>query len=316
MKKRMISVLLMLVLLLTFCGCGVKEDTNGNKNNETFSFEDLKGNRFVFASGAGAWSTELFIKEDGSFSGKYLDSDMGSIGDGYPNGTRYFSAFSGQFTEPEKVNAYTYKISVATISYENEVNTEEILDEILYYYCEAQGLVGTEELLIYLPGAPISELPEDYMIWAKGSAYIEEGMTELPFYGLYNEAQQSGFSSYNVKESLEIRVGFTQEQAAEIEKSIQNDDLTQLEYNEKSQLLYQIWDSDLNAIWSELKVILDEEAFDELLQEQRAWIQTKETEVKEAGAEYEGGSIQPMVMSLKAAELTKTRVYELLEYLE
>ena len=187
---------------------------------------------------------------------------------------------------------------------------------MLYHYSEAQGIAGTEEILIYLPGAPISELPEDYMIWAKGSAYIEEGTTELPFYGLYNEAQQCGFSSYNVKESLNTRVAFTEEQAAEIEKSIQNDDLTQFEYNEKSQVLYQIWDSDLNAIWSELKIVLDEDAFDELLQEQRAWIQAKETEVKEAGAEYEGGSMQPMVMNLKAAELTKIRVYELLEYLD
>ena len=42
----------------------------------------------------------------------------------------------------------------------------------------------------------------------------------------------------------------------------------------------------------------------------------KEKEVAEAGAEYEGGSIQPMVMNLKAAEMTKARVYELLELLE
>ena len=77
-----------------------------------------------------------------------------------------------------------------------------------------------------------------------------------------------------------------------------------------------MWDSDLNAIWRELKVFLDDESFDKLLQEQREWIATKEAEVKEAGAEFEGGSMQPMVMNQKAAELTKIRVYELLEYLE
>ena len=37
---------------------------------------------------------------------------------------------------------------------------------------------------------------------------------------------------------------------------------------------------------------------------------------QDAGALYEGGSMQPMVISQKAAELTKERVYQLLEYLE
>ena len=307
MKRRLIAFVFSFLMLASLCACGSKE--------ETFSFEELKGNRFVFASGAGAWSTELTIGADGSFKGKYHDSEMGSIGPGYPNGTRYYSEFSGKFVNPEKVNEYTCKVTVAEIEYANEVNTEEILDEVLYHYSEAQGIAGAEEILIYLPGAPISELPEDYVFWARSSAYMEEGITELPFYGLYNEVQQCGFSSYNVVESLKIRIGFTEEQALAIETSIQNDPLTQLEYNEKSALLYQIWDSDLNAIWSELKNTLDEEAFEQVLAEQREWIKTKEAAVKEAGAEYEGGSMQPMVMSLKAAELTKIRVYELLEYL-
>ena len=126
----------------------------------------------------------------------------------------------------------------------------------------------------------------------------------------------SGFSSYNVVESLKTRVAFTEELALEIENSIENDPLTQTEYNEKTGQLYQMWDSDLNAVWRELKVILDAESFEEALSEQREWIATKEAEVKAAGAEVEGGSMQPMVMNMKAAELTKIRVYELLEYFE
>ena len=106
------------------------------------------------------------------------------------------------------------------------------------------------------------------------------------------------------------------ELALEIENSIENDPLTQTEYNEKTGQLYQMWDSDLNAVWRELKVILDAESFEEALFEQREWIATKEAEVKAAGAEVEGGSMQPMVMNMKAAELTKIRVYELLEYFE
>lgn len=313
MKKRVLTFFLMLSMIFAICSCGNNEE-NKEQKEEISLFEELKGNRFVFASGAGAWGTELTIHADGSFEGQYHDRDMGSTGAGYPNGTRYFSEFSGQFSEPEKVDEHTYKMTISQIEYENEVGTEEILDEILYVYSDAYGLAGAEEILIYLPGTPIEELPEDYMIWARGSAYIEDGTTELPFYGVYNVTEALGFSSYDVVENLKTRVAFTEELALEIEKSIQNDPLTQLEYNEKTGQLYEMWDSDLNAIWSELKATLDEEAFSQLLAEQREWIATKETEVKAAGAEVEGGSMQPMVMNMKAAELTKIRVYELLEY--
>ena len=59
MKRRLIAFVFSFLMLASLCACGSKE--------ETFSFEELKGNRFVFASGAGAWSTELTIGADGSF---------------------------------------------------------------------------------------------------------------------------------------------------------------------------------------------------------------------------------------------------------
>ena len=53
-----------------------------------------------------------------------------------------------------------------------------------------------------------------------------------------------------------------------------------------------------------------------LTAEQRKWIDQKEKAVEEAGAEYEGGSMQPMIMNDMAASMTKDRLYELLELLE
>ena len=52
---------------------------------EQVTFRDLSSLECWFGSGAGAWSTTLTIHEDGSFFGVYRDSDMGDIGDGYPN---------------------------------------------------------------------------------------------------------------------------------------------------------------------------------------------------------------------------------------
>ena len=53
-----------------------------------------------------------------------------------------------------------------------------------------------------------------------------------------------------------------------------------------------------------------------LLEEQRMWIQTKEEEIKNAGNEFAGGSMATLASNQKAAELTKIRVYELSTYLE
>ena len=156
------------------------------------SFADFSNLQFWFSSGAGAWRTELEIHEDGSFSGEYYDSDMGVLNENYPNGIQYRCDFSGQFTEPEKVNAYTYSMKIAEMNYEKEPGTEEIKDGILYRYSEASGLAGAENILIYLPGTPVAELPEEFLMWVGW----REDATKLPFYGLYNETKEIGFSSF------------------------------------------------------------------------------------------------------------------------
>ena len=43
-----------------------------------FSFADLRRLQFRFSSGAGAWSTLLAVRPDGSFYGEYHDTDMES----------------------------------------------------------------------------------------------------------------------------------------------------------------------------------------------------------------------------------------------
>ena len=76
MKKRIMLFALMLSMVLSICGCGNNEEDreqHSEQNREEKSlFDELKGNRFVFSSGAGAWGTELIISEDGSFKGYQL----------------------------------------------------------------------------------------------------------------------------------------------------------------------------------------------------------------------------------------------------
>ena len=77
-----------------------------------------------------------------------------------------------------------------------------------------------------------------------------------------------------------------------------------------------MWDSALNQLWDVLEKSKTSQEMEKLLSDQRQWIKQKEAAAEDAGAAYEGGTLQSMAVSQKAAELTKERVYELLEYLE
>ena len=110
---------------------------------------------------------------------------------------------------------------------------------------------------------------------------------------------------------------YREESVADIEDSIMNDPyLTQADLNEKSQQIYEIWDLTLNETWGILKRNLNEDEMSVLTKEQLDWIAMKEASMKEAGAEVEGGSMYGMVVSQRGAELTKERIYELMEILE
>ena len=151
---------------------------------EQFSYSDISGLEFWFGSGAGAWRTVLYIHEDGTFEGEYLDSDMGSK-------EQYVCDFTGKFTEPVKVNEYTWSVKMAEFHYAKEPGTTEVRDGWTWPYEEPYGLNDAEELLFYLTGAPVSELPGKFTEWARGN-----GSALLPFYGLYNVNGRQGFSSH------------------------------------------------------------------------------------------------------------------------
>ena len=216
MRKNLLALALVLGLLTMGLGLDqglfmtAKATEAGNAATEQpiteediFSFLDLQNREFYFASGAGGWRTVMRIKVDGSFSGVYSDSEMGSVGDGYPKGTYYLCEFEGVFADPVQVNDYTYSVKIAELRCLKEPETTEIIDEILYHYSTPYGIDGAEELLIYLPGAPIAELPEEYINWVQ-SAIADPEATELPFCGLYNATEQNGFSSYPLPDPAEL----------------------------------------------------------------------------------------------------------------
>ncbi|MCI9436793.1 MAG: DUF1311 domain-containing protein [Lachnospiraceae bacterium] len=296
------------------------ESTMRTDPETKFCLDDLRDRCFYFSSGVGAWSTELFINGDGSFEGNYHDADMGDTGEDYPNGIMYFSSFSGGFGEPEKIDDFTYKLKLAYLEFDEIPETEEIMDGVRWIYSTAYGLDGGENFYLYLPGAPLSELPEEYLQWVGYHDSDSISGTELPFYGLYNADAQTGFSSSlyerpGISERIQIEIDAAAAVSADLDAKLQEAE-TQGDMNMISAQMYETWDETLNIIWKLLESDLNEAAMEKLRAEEREWIAQKEELITAAGMEYEGGSMQPMAESLKAAELTEERVYELAAYAE
>ncbi len=101
--------------------------------------------------------------------------------------------------------------------------------------------------------------------------------------------------------------------AEEIDNRFQSDALMdQQTMNKLSYEEFNLWDGLLNQIWTYLKENLDEEKMTALTEEQQKWIREKEASMKESGADFEGGSMQPMIEYGTGATLTQKRVEELM----
>ena len=161
--------------------------------------------KFDFSSGAGGWGTSLTVNPDGSFEGYYSDSEMGSTGPGYSKGTVYKCAFSGRFTDFERVDDYIYNVTIGSIKYENQPGDQEVLNDVLYIYTEPYGIGSQTELTVYLPGCPFKNLADGFVSWMDyqrfGAYAAEEYYRDYPEYlyfcGIYNEGDDCGFSSAN-----------------------------------------------------------------------------------------------------------------------
>lgn len=335
MKKMKMYILTMMCILLVGCGgendkpdkSDGKEKTNGiektneieenNKNESAFSYADLRGKEFTFCSGAGAWQTNLTIADDGSFEGLYMDSDMGSTGKEYPDGTRYLCKFSGQLSELTQVNERTYTAELEDISYENPAGKEECVDGVRYVYSDAYGLDNAGTIYFYLPGTKKEDLSEDCLSWISQAMYDDfyNPVDELNFVCLYNKDGEQAFYSSDLVENFLKDFQLYEEEEKNYLDEAQNL-VTQTAMTENAYKRFELWDMALNEEWRILMNILSTEEKEKLKAEEREWISNKEKAVKEAGADAEGGSLQPMLENDKAADLTKTRVYELKKIIE
>lgn len=159
---------------------------------------------FSFLSGAGGWSSELCLASDGTFTGDYHDSDMGDDGEGYPDGTRYVCTFSGRFGNVRRVDEYTYSMRLLEMNVEETPAEEWIEDGVRYVSSVPYGLENADEILVYLPGAWLRSLPYGFVSWVSmpHAWGWDNKPVLLPCYGLYNVADEEGWSSW---ESVSVK---------------------------------------------------------------------------------------------------------------
>lgn len=88
--------------------------------------------------------------------------------------------------------------------------------------------------------------------------------------------------------------------------------MTQSEINSESSIVYKKWDALLNDVYQYLKKILPESEFKALKSDELDWIAEKEAAIEEAGAEWAGGSGEPMARNTAGIEYTQERCYYLI----
>lgn len=200
MKKILASALLV-SMLLSFAGCGNAQENVSSVSDpavsvpsETVSLGlDFLPQTFIYSSGAGGWGTEMTIEPDGTFTGQYHDSEMGSVGEEYPYGSYYICTFSGRFTDLSQLNEYSYSMKLTELEIVEAPGAEWIEDGIKYIAAEPYGLLGGNDFILYTPETPVAELPEIFLLWWP---MRYEAPETLSAYGIFNPAEETGFFTY------------------------------------------------------------------------------------------------------------------------
>jgi len=134
--------------------------------------------------------------------------------------------------------------------------------------------------------------------------------------------QQQQISDAASNTALETEGGFAndltsiKEESDAIRLSLEQEDLTQTDMNQRAGELRTLWDEALNQLLDEAQKVLPEAELEQLAAEQSAWQTEMKTVVEAAGKAYEGGSLYPLVVNIEAAKLTEERVYQLYERLK
>ena len=142
---------------------------------------------FVFTSGVGAWSTNVDVQQDGTFTGNWHDADMGVRGSDYPKGSMSVCDFAGKFTVVDQLSDTEFLLQLdylqptqpAGVTIENGMKIERYDDQP--YGLGKMTDTPIDGWRLYLPGQSTASFSEDIMRWLYpgGTKYRESTLSKF-----------------------------------------------------------------------------------------------------------------------------------------
>lgn len=162
--------------------------------------------RLSFQRDMGGSFTDLMIRPDGTFRGRFFNDNPGESGVGAEgteyagmeyDGTEYFCDFSGKFINIEKKNEYAYSMTLSDFETEEPIGKEWIGDGEIgtrYVVTAPYGIENGNSFTFYTPNAPLAGLPEGFLDFWPGRENDElKNGGVLGMYGVYNEKTGQGY---------------------------------------------------------------------------------------------------------------------------
>ncbi|MCR5275844.1 MAG: hypothetical protein K6E26_10865 [Clostridiales bacterium] len=137
-----------------------------------------------------SWSTILDLDvEDKTFQGEYTSATGKIDGDGYDCLECNFNGTIDGFT---RVNAYSFSTHVTKFETKKfEPREEKYMDSpATVTYSDPYGFMEPDELILYLPNAPVAEIPKEVTEWIEMNAEFSD---TLDNYVLYNPKDATAF---------------------------------------------------------------------------------------------------------------------------
>ena len=171
------------------------------------------------------------------------------------------------------------------------------------------GLVVGDEVVVYHDGNVMESDPLQV-----GTVHAITLKTPAERVDKEVQENETEISGEDETETIQEEIARVEEEYRKL-SDIDSSNMGQQEMNYHSAEWYKFWDDELNSLWSRLSDELDAETKAKVLEEQRAWIKRKEGNATAAGVQALGGSLQPLLESGTAREMTRARVYVLASYL-
>jgi hypothetical protein len=164
-------------------------------DKDLFSFyaddsHKLMSNMTCIMSAQTSWSTIIDLDLDAkTFQGEYQSATGNIDGDGYDV---LECDFNGTFDGFTRVNEYSYSTHVLTNEFkEFDPRDEKYMDMPAHVtFSEPYGFVKPDELILFLPNTPVSQMPKEALEWLEGEvAYTDT----LNAYAIYNVSEKAAF---------------------------------------------------------------------------------------------------------------------------